>query len=104
MNLSNYAAKADLKEVTGIDTSTLVSKLDLASLKTEADNKGVDRPKNVSADLLVIKTVWFSETRSWDKDLEMLTKRYPIIVGWSRRLIKTQKLRTLKPEHLVLLV
>ena len=38
------------------------------------------------------------------KKLKMLTKRYVALVGWSRRLITTQKLHRLKTRHLVLLV
>ena len=34
---SNYATKANLKGATGIDTSMLASKTDLASLKTKVD-------------------------------------------------------------------
>ena len=34
----NYAMKADLKVATGIDASTLLSKKDLAGLKTKLDN------------------------------------------------------------------
>lgn len=36
--LSSYAAKAGLKYVTGIDTSTMASKADLASLKIKVGN------------------------------------------------------------------
>lgn len=36
--LSSYATKADLKYVTGIDTSTMASKADLASLKIKVGN------------------------------------------------------------------
>ena len=35
LNLSNYATKADLKNVTGVDTSTFAKKVDLARLKSE---------------------------------------------------------------------
>ena len=36
-DLSNYATKADLKNVTGVDTSKFAKKIDLASLKSEVD-------------------------------------------------------------------
>ena len=36
--LSSYATKADLKYVTGIDTSIMASKADLASLKIKVGN------------------------------------------------------------------
>ena len=34
LDLSNYATKTNMKEATGIDTFTLATKTDLASLKT----------------------------------------------------------------------
>ena len=34
-NLSNYATKADLKGVAGVDKSNLAAKLDIACLKSE---------------------------------------------------------------------
>ena len=37
IGLANYTAKADLKDVTGIDTSNFALKSKLASLKTELD-------------------------------------------------------------------
>ena len=36
--LSSYATKTDLKYATGIDTSTMASKADLASFKIKVDN------------------------------------------------------------------
>ena len=43
VDLSNYTIKADLKNATGIDTSKLVAKSNLVSLKAEVD--GVDEDK-----------------------------------------------------------
>ena len=43
VDLSNYAAKADLKNATGIDTSKLAAKSDLVSLKAEVDKIDVDK-------------------------------------------------------------
>ena len=37
--------KADLKRVTGVDTSNLVAKSDLASLKSEVDKSDADKLK-----------------------------------------------------------
>ena len=50
LDLSNYATKADLNGATDIDTSTLASKTDLASLKTKVDNLDVDKLKTVPID------------------------------------------------------
>ena len=43
VDLSHYAAKADLKNATGIDTSKLVAKSDLASLKAEIGKSDIDK-------------------------------------------------------------
>ena len=43
VDLSNYAAKADLKNATEIDTSKLAAKSDLVSLKAEVDKIDVDK-------------------------------------------------------------
>ena len=51
LDLSNYATKSDLKEATGIDTSTLELKADFVSLETKIDNLDVDRLKTVHADI-----------------------------------------------------
>ena len=38
------------------------------------------------------------------KKLKMLTERYPILMGWSRRLITTQQLQRSKTRYLALLI
>ena len=51
VDLFNYATKADLKNATGIDTSKLAAKSDLASLKAELDKLDIDKLIPVSVDL-----------------------------------------------------
>lgn len=51
LNLSNYAREADLEGATGIETSTLASKSNLASLKPRVYKFDVDKLKIVFADL-----------------------------------------------------
>ena len=51
VDLFNYATKADLKNATGIDTSKLPAKSDLASLKAELDKLDIDKLIPVSVDL-----------------------------------------------------
>ena len=48
--LSNYAAKADIKNVTHVDTSTFALK-NLASLKTEVDKLDIDKLVPVPVDM-----------------------------------------------------
>ena len=43
LDLSNYATKIDLKNVTHVDTSNFASKTNLASLKTEVDKLGIGK-------------------------------------------------------------
>ena len=38
VDLSNYATKTDLNNITHVDTSSFAQKTNLASLKTEVDN------------------------------------------------------------------
>ena len=45
VDLSSYATKLDLKNATGVDTSKLAAKSDLASLKAEIDKIDIDKLK-----------------------------------------------------------
>ena len=47
LDLSTYAAKADLKNATWIDTSSFAKEVVLASLKSNVDKLGIDKLKNV---------------------------------------------------------
>ena len=57
LDLSNYAMKAYLKEATVIDTYTLASKTDLASLKFNVDNLDIDKLKTLPAYLSKLHNV-----------------------------------------------
>ena len=50
LDISNYAAKTDLKGVTGIDTSKLAAKSGLASMKGQVDKLDVYKQETVPAD------------------------------------------------------
>ena len=43
VDLSNYATKADIKNISHVDTSSFALKANLASLKTEVDKLGIDK-------------------------------------------------------------
>ena len=43
VDLSNYATKTDLKNISHIDVSSYALKSNLASLKTEVDKLGIDK-------------------------------------------------------------
>ena len=51
VDLSNYATKSDIKNVTRIDTSSFALKTNLSSLKTEVDKLDTNKLKTVPADL-----------------------------------------------------
>ena len=52
IDLSNYATKADIKNISHVDTSSFALKTNLANLKTEVDKLDIDKlkpfPHNVS--------------------------------------------------------
>ena len=50
VDLSNYATKTDLKNVTHVDTSSFALKTNLASLKTEVDKLDIDKLTPVPVD------------------------------------------------------
>ena len=56
LDLSNYAKKADLKNVICVDTSKFAKKVDLAYLKSNADKLGIDKLKNVPSGLSSLKS------------------------------------------------
>ena len=51
VDLSNYATKTDLKNVTHVDTSSFALKTNLASLKTEVDKLDIEKLAPVPVDL-----------------------------------------------------
>ena len=51
VDLSNYATKTDLKNVTHVDTSSFALKTNLANLKTEVDKLDIDKLAPVPIDL-----------------------------------------------------
>ena len=57
IDLSNYATKTDLKNVTQIDTSSFALKTNLANLKTEVDKLDMDKLAPVSVDLSKLSDV-----------------------------------------------
>ena len=57
VDLSNYATKTDLKNVTHIDTSNFALKTNLTNLKTEVDKLEIDKLAPVPADLSKISDV-----------------------------------------------
>ena len=51
VDLSDYATKADIKNISHVDTSSFALKTNLASLKTEVDKLDIDKLVLVPVDL-----------------------------------------------------
>ena len=52
VDLSNYATKDDIKNITHVDTSSFALKTNLANLKSEVDKLDVDKLKPIPTDKL----------------------------------------------------
>ena len=86
LDLANYAAKTDLKNITHADASSFASKTNLAALKTEIDKIDVDKLKTTSIDLaklsnvvkndLVKNTDYNTKVTSIEAQIAGLTKKY----------------------------
>ena len=57
LDLTNYATKTDLKNITHVDVSSFASKTNLEALKTEADKIDADELKTVPVDLAKLSNV-----------------------------------------------
>ena len=57
LDLSNYATKKDIKDITHVDTSSYALKTNLAPLKTEVDKIDTDQLKTVPNDLAKLSNV-----------------------------------------------
>ena len=56
VDLSNHATKTDIKNISHIDTSSLVLKSNLASSKTEVDKLDIDKLKSSPTNLSSLKS------------------------------------------------
>ena len=84
LDLTSYATKTDLKNITHVDVSSFASKTNLAALKTEVDKLDVDKLKTAPVDLakltnaaendLVQKTVYKTKVTSIEAQITGLTK------------------------------
>ena len=61
VDLSNYATKTDLKNVSHVDVSSFALKSNLASLKTEVDKTDADKLKTVPVDIDKLSIVVISD-------------------------------------------
>ena len=57
MNLSNYATKANIKNISHVDTSSFALKTNLATFKTETDKLDIDKLVSIPEDLRKLRDV-----------------------------------------------
>ena len=84
LDLTNYATKTDLKNITHVDVGSFASKTNLAALKTEGDKIDVDKLKTAPVDLakltnavendLVKKTDYNTKAASIETQIAGLTQ------------------------------
>ena len=74
VDLSNYAAKADLKNVTHVDISSFSLRKNLANLKTEVDKLDIDKLVPVPADLIKLSNVVKNDVVNKDVYDKLVTK------------------------------
>ena len=84
LDLTNYATKTDLKNITHVDKSSFASKTNLAALKTEVDEIDTDKLKTAPTDLaeltnaiendVVKKTGYNTKVTSIEAQIAGLTK------------------------------
>ena len=102
LDVSNYAAKDDVKNITHVDVSSYATKTNLAALKTEVDKIDVDKLKTVpddlaklsnivknevvkktdfNADNYVTRTKFSTDTNSLDDKIDRVDKKIPDVSG-----------------------
>ena len=116
LDLTNYATKTDLKNITHTDVSSFAIKTNLAALKTEVDKIDVDQLKTVpddlaklsnvvknevikktdfSADSYVMRTKVSTNTNALDDKIDKVDKKIPNVSNLATKSSVTILLRNL---------
>ena len=74
VNLSNYATKTDLKNISHVDGRSFALKSNLTSSKTEADEIDADKLKTVPVDLAKLSNVVKNDVVKKTKYNKLVTK------------------------------
>ena len=106
LDLTNYATKTHLKNITHVDVSSYASKTNFSALKNELDKVDVDKLKTVpddlaklsnvvknevvkktdlSADNYVTRTKFSTDTNSLDDKIDKVDKKIPNISGFATK-------------------
>ena len=99
INLSNYAIKADIKNILHVDTSSFALKTNLANLKIEVDKLDVDKLAPVPADLSKLSNVVNNEVfkkTEYDAKIKNIEDKIPDISTLATKVILIQKINEVK--------
>ena len=81
LDLSNYATKDDVKNITHVDVSSYATKTNLAALKTEVDKIDVDKLKTMPEDLAKLSNVKNEVVRKTDFSADIYVTRTKFSTG-----------------------
>ena len=95
VDLSNYATKADIKNISNVDTSSFALKTNLANLKTDVDKLDIDKLVPVPTDLSKLSNAVKNDVVKKTDYVKLVTKTNNI--DTSDFVLKT-KYDTDKPE------
>ena len=83
VDLPNYATKADIKNISHVDTSSFALKTNLANLKTEPGKLDIDKLVPVPVDLSklsdVVKNDVIKKT-DYNAKITEIEKKFPILI------------------------
>ena len=89
VDLSNYATKVDIENITHIDTSSFELKTNLASLKTEVDKLDIDKLVPVPTDLSKLSNVVNNDVVKKTDYNKLVTKVNNIDIGTGKCMLKS---------------
>ena len=89
VNISNYATKADIKNITHVDTSSFALKTNLANLKSEVDKLDIDKLVPVPVDLSKLSNVVNNEVVKKTEYDKLVTKVNNINIGTGKFILKS---------------
>ena len=87
LDLTNYARKPDLNNITHVDVSSFASKTNLAALKTEVNKIDADKLKTVPVDLTKLSNVVKNEVVKKTDYSTKITSIEPQIAGLTKNTV-----------------
>ena len=101
VDLSNYATKADIKNIMHVDTSSFALKTSLANLKTEVDKLDIDKLVPVPVDLSKLSNVVNNEVvkkTEYDAKIKNIEDKIPDISNLATETNLNTKISEVKNE------